>query len=301
MLFLPVLFVALGPGFLIQDRLVPPEYVNGSAASLVDAELAFAKQADTENTRAAFLTVLDAEGVLFRPGPVNGKAWLTPRKADASKLSWYPAFVEVSRSGDLGYSTGPYEWRAEAGSKEVSHGHFVSIWRRTDGTWKLLLDTGVSHAAPPAEIPVFKPKSVSGNVKSAPAGPTSGDDLSRRERSFAQVAGKHGVAAAYRRFAAADLRLYRDGAFPLPTSRDALEVFKSTKGAPTWTLFGSGVSKSGDLGYAYGFTEQADGQAAKPDRNEKSVFLHLWKRAQTGGWKLVLDLESPLPPEKPHS
>ena len=293
MLLLPMLFLALGSGIPIQNGSVPPETVAGSAASLVSAELAFAKHAGSENTRAAFLAVLDDDGVLFRPGPVNGKAWLAPPKADASKLTWYPSHVEVSRSGDLGYSTGPYQWRAEAGSKEVAHGHFVSIWGRQDGAWKLLLDMGVSHAAPPGEIPLFKPESPSGKAKHIRSAPTSGDELSNMERAFAQDAGKKGGAAAYRRFGAADLRFYRENALPLTNLQDAFPVLESGTGAAIWTTLKSRVSKSGDLGYTYGFTEQVD-------VHKKSAFLHLWKRAQGGGWKLVLDLESPLPSEKPH-
>lgn len=279
---------------MLQGQANPQESTQGSAASLVAAELSFAKQADSENIRAAFLAVLADDGVLFRPGPVNGKAWLTPRKADASKLSWYPSFVELSRSGDLGCSTGPYQWRAEADSKEVAHGHFVSIWGRQGGVWKLLLDVGVSHNAPPAEIPLFKPESPAGSAQPVPTGPASSDDLPGQEHAFSQVAEKHGLSAAYRRFAAVDLRFYRNGALPSKGLREAMQAVSANQGAATWTCQQTRVSKSGDLGYAYGFTES-------PSDKKKRVFLHLWKRAQGGGWKLVLDLESPLPAEKPQS
>ncbi len=237
--FIPALLFALSPNFLIQDRIIPPEPANGSSASLVAAELAFAKQADAENIRAAFLAVLDEDGVLFRPGPVNGRAWLTPRKADA---------------------------------------------------------------ASPVEIPVFKPQPPARMAKPAAAGSASTESLILREQGFATAAAKQGLATAYRQFAAVDLRFYRDSGFPLTNSKDAIHILESSKGATTWTCVGSRVSKSGDLGYAYGYAERAGiGPAAKPASPGKSVFLHLWKRAHIGGWKLVLDIESPLPPEKPRS
>ena len=294
MQILPALLLALAQGLVFPSQPHPRDSEHGSAASLVAAELSFAAQADSENTRAAFLAVLDDDGVLFRPGPVNGKTWLTPRKADASKLSWHPSFVELSRDGDLGYSTGPYQWRAEAGSKEVAHGHFVSVWGRRGGVWKLLLDMGVSHPAPLAEIPLFKPGTSAGNEESVATGPASTDDLPGQEHAFSQAAKNHGMAAAYRRFAAVDLRFYRDGAFPLKELQAALQVAAANPGTATWICQQTRVSHSGDLGYSYGFTDSASGQ-------KKRVFLHLWKRAQGGGWKLVLDLESPIPPEQSHS
>ncbi len=296
---IPMLLLAVGPGFLIQDRPVPSVSMNGSAASLVAAELGFAKQAEVETTRAAFLAVLDENGVLFRPGPVNGRAWLAPRKPDATRLGWYPAFVAVSRAGDLGYSTGPYEWRAEAGAKDVAHGQFVSIWGRQGGDWKLLLDVGISHAAPAKEIPLFKPLEPRRDTKPLPSGATSNESLSRQERAFAEEATHHGLAAAYRRFAAADLRFYRDGTFPLTQLKEALAPLSplgARPGPATWTCLGSGVSISGDLGYTYGITALAGVEPPTPH-----TFLHVWKRAQPRGWQLVLDLETPLPPEKPKS
>ena len=53
-----------------------------AARSLVLAELGFARKAAEENTQAAFVSVLDEMGVLFRPGPVNGKAWFATRPDD---------------------------------------------------------------------------------------------------------------------------------------------------------------------------------------------------------------------------
>ena len=295
---IPALFLTLAYGCLLQAQAISEKPLNGSATTLLKAELAFAKQSDTENTRAAFLSVLDEDGVLFRPGPVNGKAWFTPHKADASNLTWYPAFIEVSRSGDLGYSTGPYVWRSEAGSKEVPHGHFVSIWGWKDGAWKLLLDTGVAHGAPHGEIPLFKPQSTTRFIKSPSAAGTFKEALAQQERAFAQASKKHGLAAAYRHFASRDLRFYRNDAFPMTNSRDALRVLEPYNGAMTWTCLKTRISKSGDLGYSYGFAEQAGiDPTARPVHPRKNAFLHVWKRAQVGGWKLVLDIESPLPPE----
>ena len=70
-----------------------------AARSLVDAELAIAKLADQEGNVAAFLGVLDDTGVLFRPGPVNGKAWLRRQHPDTSKLTWFPSLLKSAKPG----------------------------------------------------------------------------------------------------------------------------------------------------------------------------------------------------------
>jgi len=51
------------------------------------------------------------DGIIFQPGPVNGKKFWGERPARKGLLSWEPVFADVSRAGDLGYTTGPWEFR----------------------------------------------------------------------------------------------------------------------------------------------------------------------------------------------
>ena len=61
--------------------------------------------------------------------------------------SWAPTFADAASSEDLGYTTGPYEFRkAEMTETPQSWGHYVSIWRKQrDGSWKVEVELGVSH------------------------------------------------------------------------------------------------------------------------------------------------------------
>src|SRR5260370_31801 len=63
--------------------------------ALVQAEHDFAKAAATKGTRAAFLEFLADDGIIFQPGPVNGKKFWTGRPAGKGLLSWEPAFADV--------------------------------------------------------------------------------------------------------------------------------------------------------------------------------------------------------------
>lgn len=272
-----------------------------AAHSLVHAELAFADMAGQEGNDAAFLSVLDDMGVLFRPGPVNGKAWLRKQKLDTSKLTWFPSYVEVSEAGDLGYSTGPYQWRAEAESKEASHGHFVSVWGRRGGSWKLLLDLGSPHAAPGELDPVFEPENAKGTGKSEVLPPFSAEALQNLEKEFSNAASVRGILSAYNTYLASDARFYRAGAQPTAQLDDIRKALERVKGTVKWTCLGSVVAKSNDLGYAYGISEliPTSAPSSKPGAAptptvQNSSFLHVWKRQPSGRWKVILDIENPI-------
>jgi len=43
---------------------------------MVKTEQAFSKMAEEKNTRDAFLAFIADDGLLFRPGAVNGKKWM---------------------------------------------------------------------------------------------------------------------------------------------------------------------------------------------------------------------------------
>jgi ketosteroid isomerase-like protein len=60
-----------------------------------------------------------------------------------NRLTWVPVHVDVSESGDLGYTFGNYEFRSirEDGKPSVEHGKYTTIWKKQkDGRWKVVLD-----------------------------------------------------------------------------------------------------------------------------------------------------------------
>src|SRR5256712_13649990 len=94
---------------------------------LVEMEHAFAKTAATKGTRDAFLEFLADDGIIFQPGPVNGKQFWQARTPRKGLLSWEPIFADVSLAGDMGYTTGPYEFRPHgAGDKPTAFGQSVT-------------------------------------------------------------------------------------------------------------------------------------------------------------------------------
>jgi len=61
------------------------------------------------------------------------------------KLTWTPSRAEVSRSRDIGWTIGTYEFtrQDDKGNTIVRTGRYVTIWKKqSDGTWKAVLDGG---------------------------------------------------------------------------------------------------------------------------------------------------------------
>jgi len=133
----------------------PPAGGGDSASErawLAETDRAFARLSRQQGMRAAFLANLADDAVIFRPGPVPARPYIEARPSPAIELTWAPVYTALSASGDFGYTTGPYEVRSPAPDHALEEqGYYVTVWRRhTDGTWKVVLDQGVSTPALPA-------------------------------------------------------------------------------------------------------------------------------------------------------
>lgn len=67
--------------------------------------------------------------------------------------SWEITAIEVARAGDLAYEAGTYD-DAWDGGRRHERGHFLTVWRKVGGQWKVARDMTVPEpAAPPATRP----------------------------------------------------------------------------------------------------------------------------------------------------
>jgi ketosteroid isomerase-like protein len=288
LLFLSVLAPAAWPQKKTTDR-------DASLRSLVEAERAFASLSVAQGVKASFVANLADDGILFRPGPVAGKKWMEERPARKGLLTWRPAFADVALADDMGYTTGPWEFRREKmEDKPVAYGHFVTVWKRqADGHWKVALDLGIGHPEPPAAMSnpeVTSPANKNLKPKDAEAERAA---LLKLESDISRSATAKKSTDMVLSYLADGGRVYRDDAFPA-VGRDAARALLETKpGTLTWQPAKADVSRSGDLGYAYGTYEfkAADGKSS-----EAGNYLRIWKRQAGGQWKVVLDLLNPIPP-----
>jgi ketosteroid isomerase-like protein len=253
---------------------------DGNARSLAAAESAFAQEALAKGTRSAFLDALSDDGVVFQPGPQNGrKAW-EARKDGSGVLEWQPVLAVVAASGDFGYTTGPWTFRKTAAEKQsAACGQFVSIWRREAGKWKLLFDLGTENPPPTVPAPALQLRDNRTPNESAAAAHAT---LLEQERSYSADRGKN-----FPTWAADDVRLYLPEKFPVIGKAEAIAALKDAPNTITFREPKGEVASSGDLGFAWG--EYAAGQTAEAT----GYYLHIWRKNEQGQCRLALDLLHP--------
>lgn len=270
-------------------------------APVVEAEHAFAQYSIEHGMKEAFLRFAAPDGVIFRRGPVNAiEAWTQVTPAPAGLLTWWPAYADVSRAGDLGYTTGPYEFREKpSDARPAGTGHYFTVWRRQpDGSWKFVLDLGIRHAAPAApETTLQYPPSLRKNAGTpAPIAGDAGASLLAAERSLSEEAATKGAGAALLARADAGLRLYRWNSLPFVGREAAGNALKAATGLVTWKPSKADAAASGDMGYAYG-TYEVRAKPADEKPSEQGNYARVWKR-EGGAWRVVLEVTNPVAPPR---
>jgi len=266
--------------------------------SLVEAERTFARTALDKGIREAFIANLADDGVLFRPRPVAGKKWMEEHTSQPGVLTWQPIFAFASRSGDMGYTTGPWEYREKSiDDKPVAFGNFVTIWKKQlDGAWKVILDLGTRNPQPqtPApqltfqrDYPTNKSSKLGTDVEAERA------SLLKTEDDFSKLLTAKSTLDSYLSYMTDDVRLYRMNAFPVVGKESTRAALEGKIGMLTWQTTKADVSSSGDLGYTYGTYDLKSGADAK--QAESGNYMRIWRKQSDGKWKVVLDLLNPIP------
>ena len=257
-------------------------------------EHAFAKAAATKGTRDAFLEFLADDGIIFQPGPVNGKKFWGARQPRKGLLSWEPVFADVSRAGDLGYTTGPWEFRPNGPQDQpVAFGQYFTIWKKqTDGGWKAVLDRGVTtekaYARPALSFPRDN-ETWDGKSKLDLASARA--DLLNQETEFSNASALN-ARTAFESLLADDARLLRQNVEPAIGKLAAGKLMPEAGRALTWQVALTDVAASGDLGYTYGSFELN----TRGVTLQRGSYVRVWKKVN-GKWKVVVDVMSPDPKE----
>lgn len=257
-----------------------------AAASLATAEFAFAARSVATDMKQAFLSVLADDGILFRPGPVNGREVMEKNPAPAIELNWRPAFVHVSADGELGLSTGPARILFKADPQRAPHyTHFLSIWEKRAGVWKLRVDVGIDHEEPFLADAWLELSQGSGKGPGLAV-------LKAAEQRFNDRARESGYVAALAELGDANIRVYRTPLKPM-IGQPALAAQKAApqflqKGA-VGEVLQQGIAGSGDLGWSIVRLAAAEGPAPTV-----AHALRVW-RAVGNEFRVIADLQYDLP------
>ncbi len=279
--------VLLAPAFAADVGL------NAAQQEMVDAERAFVRLAAERGFRDSFYTYFADDGIAFNPHPFRVRTALASQPPSPGPMgaAWAPVYGDIAESGDLGWKRARWCSKARDGQPD-RHGMFFSVWKRqADGKFKVVLDVGSD--TPSAVVPMDAP--VQSSHRPA-ASPRANSDVAAEttallavERAFLAAAESQSLGRAYGSRLSDEARVHRPGVMPV-VGRVALSEWANTQGAKyRGEPLGADVSRSGDLGYAYGNYEQ-DG-----DMPEAGYFARVWKRDPKGDWRIVMDTMSPLP------
>ena len=117
-------------------------------AELIDVEKEFSEMVQKVGVAKAFKIYAAPDGVILREGKIiRGKDaianWYNKEGNTIQALSWKPDFVDVSETGDLGYTYGSFILTTtdSIGRKKESTGKFHTVWKRQhDGKWRFVYD-----------------------------------------------------------------------------------------------------------------------------------------------------------------
>jgi ketosteroid isomerase-like protein len=266
---------------------------------MVETEQAFSRTAEVKNTREAFMEFIADNGLLFRPKAVNGKKWMNEHPVPPSDkqplLAWQPAFGGMAAAGDLGFTTGPWEFKDDIkDAKPSGYGHFVTLWKKqADGSWKFVVDLGISHPQSGGPLKIWQVENATRKNPFKPVDvPKATESLLQRDQSYSSQTLKVGLAKAFQAFAAADARLYLPEHLPYVGRAVAVKPLEASKRAVTYQPIAGDVSKSGDLGYTHGTYEKTGSDDPKKI-TEQGNYVRIWKK-QRGVWQIALDVTNPV-------
>ena len=244
--------------------------------SMVETERSFSRASEEKGIRESFSEFIADDGILFRPTPVPGKKWMQERPLPPSPtrplLTWQPIVAGISRAGDMGYTTGPWQRKNDIkDEKPAAFGNFMTVWKKqADSKWKFVIDLGTTNPEPKNPVATWHGPLVSSSARFRRVDPLAArEDLLTTERNFSKASAEQGSVSAFLLYGAADVRVFRNNKMPFVGRRHAVAALSPLSIEWTWTPKFADVALSGDLGYSYGTYELREKTGRIVNRNGK--------------------------------
>lgn len=260
---------------------------DGSTKSLLKAEKEFAESLAKDGAKTAYTSFASNNGLVFRPNPVNAKTFYATQP-ESKNVSWTPAYARVSRSGDFGFTTGPYAIK----DTSVTYGQYLTVWRASNsGKWEVVLDLATDHNKPlnkatqqfiePKDF--YKPKFLNDRVREAGA-----NILLTTEKTLNATLKSYGMAA-FGGFVNPDVRVLFPGYEPILGKDKAVAFFNSMMSKMTLKTTKADKADGGDLAYTYGVAAID----YKADLRESFHYVFIYERQPDHNWNLITMMFTP--------
>lgn len=263
---------------------------NGRVSSLVAAENYFAASVKEKGIRYGFLKVSDNETIVFRPDPVKAEDFFDKRSEDAGQLSWEPVYAKISRSGDWGFTTGPYMYVADD-RVTTSYGQYLSVWKANrKGVWKLALDLGIPHQKPRSspDLNFTDPKNFKFFRQISEIRLKQREDMiMTSDRLFSNTIKKNRLVA-YDVFLANEARLLFPGYEPVIGKENINNFYSLHEINIAMEPVVANRALGSDLAYTYGTADITQNNVSG-----KYNYVRIWESQEGFKWNVILEIFSP--------
>lgn len=260
---------------------------DGTTKSLVNAEKDFGKSIAKNGEKNSFLDYSSSAALVFRPNPVNAKTYYGNQSDDSKSLSWEPNLAKVSRSGELGFTTGSFV----NNNSEPKYGQYLSIWKTENGKWKLVIDLATASNKPLAKVSNrfeepkdhFMPKFI--NEKEIKAGK---DIILTTEKTLNTLLKTHGIAA-FSGFVTDNARVIFPGREAINGKVNILSFYNGMVAKINLKTTGVDKALGSDLAYTYGIATVD----YKADLRESFNYVFVYEKAADASWNLIVQAYVP--------
>jgi ketosteroid isomerase-like protein len=258
-------------------------------SQLVAAENYFAALVKEKGTQKGFLSVSDENTIVFRPGPVSAEKFYKDQPDTSRGLSWEPVFAKISKSGDWGFTTGPFIFKAAQTGQEF-YGDYLSVWRKNSkNVWKLALDLGVSHAKPTKkpELTFLNAATQKFQVQKSDARLKQREEIVFSSDKLYSTTLRANNDIAFMEFLHDDCRLLFPGSEPIIGIADIHEFWVKQKAKLRSEPSVADRALSGELAYTYGTATVEKGGTTK-----NYNYVRIWSVQAGYVWKVIAEVYS---------
>lgn len=280
----PIFLLIISISFVSAQKTKSLPKSKDALQKLVATEQAFAKAAETKGTKAAFLEFFSDDGITFNPTETNGKAFWENRPESPAWLDWSPAWADVSSDGNFGYTTGGWRFHPKGKTGEVgAFGEYLTIWKKqSDGTFKAILDIGISHEKPANQTKAWK-SPLDAGIGAAKA------EKGIKLDALTDIFSKELLSQGYFNYLADDVVVLRDGHETFYGKTNAfIGLEKADKNFPKQSF----LNFKADVSPIYGNMMYSKGiyQLTHKDKTiSRWNFTQVWKY-RNGRWQIVADV-----------
>jgi ketosteroid isomerase-like protein len=265
-------------------------------SQLISAENYFATLTQKKGIKKAFLSVSTDNTLIFKPEPISPSKYFKGKPDSLGFLNWEPVFARIAKSGDWGFTSGPFTFK-ESDSSKVVYGNYLSIWQKNrKGVWKLAIDLGVTHPRPKKE-----PQLLFQNPK---------NEIYLKQRSQNRLQQREDVVfssdklmgtilkaddpTALNEFIGDDSRLLFPGYEPIIGKKAITNFWAKQEFNLTSTPIKADRSYSGELAYTYGTAS-----IAKKGDVTNYHYVRVWEVQPGYVWNVIFEAYVPMPKDQP--